>query len=54
LFWPVLKLATAMHLRSLARREPPLFEETAEIARQSNSWPALDSRSLVFSAVKES
>jgi len=54
LFWPILKLATARHLRSLARREPALFEETAEIARQSNSWPALASRSLVFSAVKES
>jgi SAM-dependent methyltransferase len=54
LFWPILKLATARHLHSLARREPPLFEETAEIARQSNSWPALASRSLVFSAVKES
>jgi SAM-dependent methyltransferase len=52
LFWPVLKLATAWHLRSLARREPSLFEETAAVARATNSWPALASRSLVFHAVK--
>jgi hypothetical protein len=52
LFWPILKLATAWHLRALARREPALFEETAEVARAANSWPALASRSLVFQAVK--
>jgi SAM-dependent methyltransferase len=52
LFWPILKLATARHLRALERREPPLFEETADVARAANSWPALASRSLVFQAVK--
>jgi 2-polyprenyl-6-hydroxyphenyl methylase/3-demethylubiquinone-9 3-methyltransferase len=53
LFWPVLKLATARHLRALERREPPLYEETADVARAANSWPALASRSLVFRAVKK-
>lgn len=52
LFWPLLKLSTALHLRALARREPPLYEETADVARAANSWPALASRSLVFKAVK--
>jgi len=52
LFWPFLKLSTALHLRALARREPPLFDETADVARAANSWPALASRSLVFQAVK--
>jgi SAM-dependent methyltransferase len=52
LLWPVVKLSTAMHLRALARREPPLYEETADVVRQSNSWPALASRSLVFRASK--
>jgi SAM-dependent methyltransferase len=52
-FWPVVKLSTALHLRRLARREPPLFDETAEVVRQSNSWPALTSRSLVFQVVKK-
>lgn len=51
-FWPILKLSTALHLRALQRREPPLYEETAEVARAANSWPALVSRSLVFSAVR--
>jgi SAM-dependent methyltransferase len=51
-FWPILKLSTALHLRALARREPPLYSETAEVARAANSWPALASRSLVFEAVK--
>jgi hypothetical protein len=52
LFWPVLKLSTALHLRGLKRREPPLYDETAEVARAANSWPALASRSLVFQATK--
>lgn len=52
LFWPLLTLSTALHLRALKRREPPLYDETAEVARAANSWPALASRSLVFSAVK--
>jgi SAM-dependent methyltransferase len=52
LFWPILKLSAALHLRSLKRREPSLFEETADVARAANSWPALASRSLVFQAVK--
>ncbi|MCC6949592.1 MAG: class I SAM-dependent methyltransferase [Bradyrhizobiaceae bacterium] len=50
LFWPALKLSTALHLRALRRRELPLYEETADVARAANSWPALASRSLVFSA----
>lgn len=52
LFWPALKLSTALHLRALKRREPPLHAETAEVARAANSWPALVSRSLVLQAVK--
>jgi SAM-dependent methyltransferase len=52
LLWPILKLATGLHLYRLARREPALFDETAEVARQSNSWAALASRSLVFVAIK--
>lgn len=50
LFWPILKLSTAMRLRSLAKKDPKLFEETAEIARTANGWKALTSRSLLFSA----
>ena len=53
LFWPVVKFSTAVHLRRLQRREPPLFEETADVVRQSNSWPALASRSLVISATRK-
>lgn len=52
LLWPVVKLSTALHLRALARREPPLYEETADVVRQSNSWSALASRSLVIRATK--
>jgi hypothetical protein len=52
IFWPVVRFSTALHLRRLARREPPLFEETSEVVRQSNSWTALTSRSLVFQVVK--
>ncbi|HEY7459081.1 MAG TPA: class I SAM-dependent methyltransferase [Xanthobacteraceae bacterium] len=51
--WPILKLSTGLHLRRLAQREPALFDETAEIARQSNSWTALTSRSLVFQAQRK-
>lgn len=52
--WPFVKIATIRHLQALARREPPLFAETAEVVRQANSWPALVSRSLVFRAAKGS
>lgn len=52
LFWPIIRLSTALHLHRLAKREPPLFDETAEVVRQSNSWAALASRSLVFRATK--
>ena len=52
LMWPIVKLNTELHLYRLARREPELFDETAEVVRQSNSWTALVSRSLVFQAVK--
>jgi SAM-dependent methyltransferase len=52
-FWPLVKLSTELHLYRLARREPPLFDETADVARQSNSWAALTSRSLVFQARKK-
>jgi SAM-dependent methyltransferase len=52
LLWPIVKLATSLQLRRLAHREPPLFAETAKVVRQSNSWTALTSRSLVFLAVK--
>jgi SAM-dependent methyltransferase len=51
-FWPVLRLSTALHLRALEKREPPLYAETADVARMANSWPALASRSLVFQAQK--
>lgn len=51
-FWPVLKISTALHLRALKRREPPLYDETADVARAANSWPALASRSLVMQATK--
>lgn len=52
LFWPLNKLATAMRVNRLARREPDLHAETAEVTREANSWTALTSRSLVFSARK--
>jgi ubiquinone/menaquinone biosynthesis C-methylase UbiE len=52
LLWPLTKLATALNMRRLARREPPLHTETSDVARNANSWTALTSRSLVFSAVK--
>ena len=52
LFWPFTKLATALHLRRLALREPALYDETGEIAREANCWTALTSRSLVFGAFK--
>lgn len=52
LLWPFVKITTIRHLQALARREPPLFVETAEVVRQANSWLALVSRSLVFRAVK--
>ena len=52
LFWPLNKLATAMRVSRLERREPDLHAETAEITREANSWTALTSRSLVFSARK--
>ena len=52
LFWPFTKLAMALHRRRLARGDPPLYDETSEIAREANCWTALTSRSLVFSAVK--
>jgi SAM-dependent methyltransferase len=53
LFWPALKLTSAGHLFALGRRERGLFDETADVAREANSWPVLASRSLVFSARKE-
>jgi SAM-dependent methyltransferase len=52
LLWPVVKLSTALHLRALARREPSLYDETADVVSQANSWPALASRSLVIAAKK--
>ena len=51
-FWPFLRAATALNMRRLARREPPLYGEVAPIAREANSWTALTSRSLVFRAIK--
>lgn len=51
LFWPINRIASAVHLRRLAR-EPSLHDETASIAREANGWTVLTSRSLVFSAVK--
>ena len=52
IFWPLLKISTALHLHALEKREPPLYAETADVARMANSWPALASRSLVFQAEK--
>lgn len=52
LLWPANRLATAAHTGRIARREPDLAAETDLIAREANSWAALTSRSLVFSAVK--
>lgn len=52
LIWPITRLATRAHVARLARREPPLYEETHEVARTANSWEALTSRSLVMVASK--
>jgi SAM-dependent methyltransferase len=52
LLWPWLQLTTAAHLRRLSRHDPPLYAETADVARAANGWTALTSRSLVLSAVK--
>lgn len=52
LLWPFTKLSTALNMRRLARREPPIYAETSDVARIANGWTALTSRSLVFSAVK--
>lgn len=52
LLWPFSRLATAAHTGRIARREPELAAETGEVAREANSWTALTSRSLVFTAVK--
>jgi SAM-dependent methyltransferase len=51
-FWPFAKLATALNMNRLARREPPLYDEIATVAREANSWTALTSRSLVFRAIR--
>jgi SAM-dependent methyltransferase len=51
-FWPFAKLASALNMNRLARREPPLYGEVADIAREANSWTALTSRSLVFRAIR--
>jgi SAM-dependent methyltransferase len=50
--WPFARLATRAHVGRIARREPPLYEETHEVARAANSWEALTSRSLVMVAAK--
>jgi SAM-dependent methyltransferase len=50
--WPFARLATRAHVGRIARREPPLYEETHEVARAANSWEALTSRSLVMVASK--
>lgn len=52
LLWPGNKLGTAAHIGRIARREPDLAAETGAVAREANSWTALTSRSLVFSARK--
>jgi SAM-dependent methyltransferase len=52
LFWPLTQVATALSMNRLARREPLLYSETAEIAREANGWTALTSRSLLFRAQK--
>jgi SAM-dependent methyltransferase len=52
LIWPFTKLATSRHVARIARREPPLYAETHEVARAANSWEALTSRSLVMVAAK--
>jgi hypothetical protein len=41
-----------LHTGRIARREPKLAAETDAIAREANSWTALTSRSLVFTARK--
>jgi len=50
--WPFTKLGTAAHTGRIARREPELAAETGDVAREANSWAALTSRSLVFTARK--
>ncbi|MCW5674385.1 MAG: class I SAM-dependent methyltransferase [Xanthobacteraceae bacterium] len=52
MIWPFTRIATSRHVARLARREPPLYEETHEVARKANSWEALTSRSLVIVATK--
>ena len=52
LIWPLTRLATARHVARIKRREPPLYEETHQVARMANSWQALTSRSLVMVARK--
>jgi SAM-dependent methyltransferase len=52
LLWPANRLGTAAHTGRIARREPALAAETDAVAREANSWTALTSRSLVFSARK--
>jgi SAM-dependent methyltransferase len=52
LILPLARLATRLHVARIARREPPLYEETHQVARGANSWEALTSRSLVMVAFK--
>lgn len=52
LLWPFTRIGTAAHTGRIARREPELAAETGAVAREANSWTALTSRSLVFSARK--
>jgi len=53
LLWPITKLATKLNMSRLSRREPTLHDEVSAVADGANSWTALTSRSLVFSAVKD-
>lgn len=52
LLWPFTRLGTAAHTNRIERREPELAAETGDVARAANSWAALTSRSLVFTARK--
>jgi len=52
LLWPFSRLATKAHTGRIERREPELAAETGAVAREANSWTALTSRSLVFTATK--
>ena len=52
LIWPLSRLATKAHTGRIKRREPELAAETDSVAREANSWTALTSRSLVFTARK--